>query len=124
MFDFINYSCTNFFPQGVLAAVPLAYILPAVTYLKLDPGRLLTWEKCPAFLLALFGIVAAGCGAIFAILNVLDGITCSHGSEMPYCSDAAIYKFMNHTSVSSAHLLNSTQLSGFIATSSSLPPLT
>ncbi|KAI1290009.1 putative sodium-coupled neutral amino acid transporter 11 [Halotydeus destructor] len=82
--------------NGVLAAVPLAYILPAVTYLKLEPGRTLTWPKAPAFLLALFGTLVAVCGTVYAILNVLDGVTCSHGTEMPYCADASVYKFMEH----------------------------
>lgn len=99
--------------NGVLAAVPLAYILPAVTYLKLEEGSMLTKEKAPAFLLALFGIVAATCGTIFAIINVLDGVSCSHGTEMPYCSDVSLYKFMARDNATDA--LNRT-ISSLIST--------
>ena len=72
--------------NGVLAAVPLAYILPAVTYLKLDPGRLLTAEKVPAFLLAGVGVVVAVCGTFLSMIDVMNGISCSHGREHSYCT--------------------------------------
>jgi len=73
--------------NGVLAAVPLAYIIPAVTYLKLDPGRLWTMEKLPAFLLAGLGLIVAVSGTLLSIIDVLNGVSCSHGIEMPYCKD-------------------------------------
>lgn len=96
--------------QGVITAVPLAYVLPAVTYLKLDPGRTLAWNKLPAFLLAFSGGMAAICGTVFALINVLDGISCSHGSEMPYCADANIYKFMERANNGTSLLLNSSSV--------------
>lgn len=71
--------------NGVLAAVPLAYVLPAATFLKLHPGRLWTWEKAPAFALAFAGISAAICGTFLSVMDVLNGYSCSHGVEMPYC---------------------------------------
>lgn len=71
--------------NGVLAAVPLAYILPAVTYLKLDPGRLFVAEKVPAFLLAGVGVVVAVCGTFLSMMDVMSGISCSHGKEHSYC---------------------------------------
>jgi sodium-coupled neutral amino acid transporter 11 len=97
--------------NGVLAAVPLAYIIPAVTYLKLDPGRLWTPEKIPAFLLAATGLLVAICGTILTLVDVLNGISCSHGVEMPYCRDADSYGFLNKTttpapSASSSSLLD------------------
>ena len=81
--------------NGVLAAVPLAYIIPAVTYLKLDPGRLWTMEKVPAFVLAATGFIVAVCGTVLSILDVLNGISCSHGVEMPYCKDADSFSFLD-----------------------------
>lgn len=72
--------------NGVLAAVPLAYILPAVTYLKLDPGRLFTVEKLPAFLLAGVGVIVAVSGTFLAVVDVVRGISCSHGREHSYCN--------------------------------------
>lgn len=87
--------------NGVLAAVPLAYIIPAVTYLKLDPGRLWTMEKIPAFLLAATGLIVAICGTFLSIMDVMNGISCSHGVEMPYCRDSNEYGFLNKTTTSS-----------------------
>ncbi len=68
-----------------MAAVPLAFILPALCYLKLDPGRVITWNKLPAFILALFGFCVAIIGTMLAVVRVLDGVKCSHGKEMEYC---------------------------------------
>ncbi|RWS12242.1 amino acid transporter-like protein [Dinothrombium tinctorium] len=80
--------------NGILAAVPLAYILPAATYLRLDHGRLFTWQNLPTFLLVLFGILVAICGTILAFFNVMNGVSCSHGVEMPYCSDSPSYPML------------------------------
>jgi sodium-coupled neutral amino acid transporter 11 len=71
--------------QGVLAAVPLAYVLPAVSYLKLEEGSLLSHKKFPALCLALFGIIIAVSGIVMLIINTNKVDTCSHGSEPPYC---------------------------------------
>ncbi|XP_076327788.1 putative sodium-coupled neutral amino acid transporter 11 isoform X2 [Tachypleus tridentatus] len=76
--------------NGVLTAVPLAYVLPAITYLKLESGSLFSWQKLPAFLMALWGMVVAVCGLIIAIVNMTDQSTCSHGEEMPYCKHSPL----------------------------------
>ena len=88
--------------NGVLAAVPLAYILPAVTYLKLDPGRLFTPEKIPAFILASVGIFVAICGTAISLLDAVHGLKgCGHGREHAYCGDhVAILNRINVTTVS------------------------
>ncbi|RWS27531.1 amino acid transporter-like protein, partial [Leptotrombidium deliense] len=88
---FLLSTLTDCLGIGILAAVPLAYILPAATYLKLDHGRLLTWQNVPPFLLVLFGVVVALCGTVFAVFNVMSGVSCSHGVEMPYCKDSDAY---------------------------------
>lgn len=85
-----------------MAAVPLAFILPALCYLKLDPGRMVTWNKLPAFLLALFGFCVAVIGTILAVVRVIDGVKCSHGKEMEYCfsnngHNDSLLNFMNKT---------------------------
>lgn len=72
--------------NGVLAAIPLAYILPAVTYLKLENGPILSWAKLPALMLAICGATVAVCGSVVAIVDIVGGVTCSHGAEMPYCT--------------------------------------
>lgn len=71
--------------NGVLAAIPLAYILPAATYLKLENGPLLSWAKFPALMLAVCGAAVAICGTVVAIIDINAGVSCSHGADMPYC---------------------------------------
>ncbi|KAL1451643.1 hypothetical protein WDU94_006001 [Cyamophila willieti] len=75
--------------NGVLAAVPLAFILPAISYLKLEPGPLLSPHKRPALGLALFGVSVALVGALQIAFNVNDKTgpdSCMHGLVMPYCN--------------------------------------
>lgn len=71
--------------QGVLAAVPLAYVLPAVSYLKLEEGSLFSQKKFPALCLAIFGIIIAVLGTVLLITNSNEVDTCSHGNEPTYC---------------------------------------
>lgn len=81
--------------------MPLAFVLPALCYLKLDPGKLLTWNKLPAFLLVIFGLMVAIIGTIITTINVIDGVRCSHGMEMDYCfsskSDILNFNYNNNT---------------------------
>jgi len=46
---------------------------------------MITWNKLPAFLLAIFGFAVAIIGTMLAIIRVIDGVKCSHGKEMDYC---------------------------------------
>ncbi|KDR11093.1 Putative sodium-coupled neutral amino acid transporter 11 [Zootermopsis nevadensis] len=71
--------------NGILAAVPLAYVLPAVSYLKLQEGSVFSHKKFPALCLALFGIIIAISGMVLLITNSNNVDTCSHGNEPPYC---------------------------------------
>ncbi|XP_077515384.1 putative sodium-coupled neutral amino acid transporter 11 isoform X2 [Amblyomma americanum] len=75
--------------NGVLAAIPLAYILPAATYLKVENGPLLSWAKIPALMLAVCGAAVAICGTVVAILDISSGVSCSHGADMHYCIQPA-----------------------------------
>ncbi|GAB6031959.1 hypothetical protein CHUAL_010340 [Chamberlinius hualienensis] len=72
--------------NGVAAAVPLAYILPAICYLKLETAPILSWQKLPAIFTALFGTVVAVVGLILTFANPSD-YSCSHGQEMEYCEE-------------------------------------
>lgn len=80
-----SFRSLSFLQKGVLAAIPLAYILPAATYLKLENGPLLSWSKFPALMLAVCGAAIAVCGTVVAFVDIHNGITCSHGADMPYC---------------------------------------
>lgn len=75
--------------QGVLAAVPLAYVLPALCYLKLEEGNVFTRHKVPAIALVVFGMTVAVLGVIFLIIDFDEVDTCSHGKVMFYCNETA-----------------------------------
>ncbi|XP_059488031.1 putative sodium-coupled neutral amino acid transporter 11 isoform X2 [Neocloeon triangulifer] len=71
--------------NGILAAVPLAYLLPALCYCKLEVGPLFSRRKLPALLTALFGAGVAIMGTVLLILNFETASECSHGVSMSYC---------------------------------------
>ncbi|GIX92126.1 putative sodium-coupled neutral amino acid transporter 11 [Caerostris darwini] len=70
--------------NGVLAAVPLAYILPAAAYIRVSGKPYFTLEKAPAILLASAGLLIAMIGTGKSIIDIIHGVKCSH-SEMSYC---------------------------------------
>ncbi|CAH0549310.1 unnamed protein product [Brassicogethes aeneus] len=71
--------------NGVLAAVPLAYILPALSYLQLEEGYILSKRKVPALCVVIFGMTVAILGVLFLIWDFNEIDTCSHGKVMSYC---------------------------------------
>ena len=92
--------------NGILTAVPLAYVLPALCYLKLEEGSLLSSKKLPALGLLVAGVFAAISGLILLIVNTHSTESCVHGKVMPYCegnattsvmleTTTAMYKFIN-----------------------------
>lgn len=83
--------------NGILAAVPLAYVLPGLCYLKLEDGPILSSKKLPALGLMSAGVFAAVSGLLLLILNNDTSSSCVHGQVMPYCIDG-----MNSTSFDSS----------------------
>lgn len=73
--------------NGILAAVPLAYILPGLCYLKLEEGPVLSYKKLPALGLMTAGVLAATSGLLLIVINSGSSGSCSHGKIMPYCVD-------------------------------------
>ncbi|KAK9884207.1 hypothetical protein WA026_005158 [Henosepilachna vigintioctopunctata] len=71
--------------NGVLAAVPLAYVLPALSYLRLSEGSILNREKIPAVGVVVFGISIALFGVLFLFIDFDKFNVCSHGAVMGYC---------------------------------------
>ncbi|XP_078038057.1 uncharacterized protein LOC144470595 [Augochlora pura] len=70
--------------NGILAAVPLAYVLPGLCYLKLEEGPVLSSKKLPALGLMTVGVFAAVSGLLLLILNSGTSGSCVHGKVMPY----------------------------------------
>jgi sodium-coupled neutral amino acid transporter 11 len=56
--------------QGLLAAIPLAFILPAVCYLKLEDGSIFSRQKIGSLGLAVFGVGATVVGIVSLIVQV------------------------------------------------------
>jgi sodium-coupled neutral amino acid transporter 11 len=66
--------------------MPLAYILPALCYIRLDPSPLFSKQKLPAIATASFGTLVSLTGLILLIFNGPSTEHCSHGQPMPYCT--------------------------------------
>lgn len=73
--------------NGILAAVPLAYVLPGLCYLKLEEGPILSPKKLPALGLMSAGVFVAVSGFLLLIVNSDTSSSCLHGRGMPYCVD-------------------------------------
>ncbi|KAK0057372.1 putative sodium-coupled neutral amino acid transporter 11 isoform X1 [Biomphalaria glabrata] len=71
--------------NGILAAAPLAFIIPAASVMRLRQDAIFSKKNIPAILLMAFGILVAVCGFIMAVINMAEGISCSHGKEPKYC---------------------------------------
>ncbi|XP_033761730.1 putative sodium-coupled neutral amino acid transporter 11 isoform X2 [Pecten maximus] len=76
--------------NGVLVACPLAFIIPPVCVMKLRQEPLLSKNNIVAILVAIFGTLVVIIGVVMAILNLSEGIQCSHGVEMAYCQHQSI----------------------------------
>ena len=53
--------------------------------MKLQNERFLSFKNLPMLLTATFGCVVSFVGLIMVILEIYDGVSCSHGEEMAYC---------------------------------------
>ena len=61
----------------MIAAIPLAYIIPPLCYIRLEAGSLTSLAKIPAVLLASFGIIVTTVGTISIFTNVCDHQDCN-----------------------------------------------
>ena len=84
--------------QGVINAAPLAYIFPALCVMKLQNERLLSAKNIPTIVTGVFGILVAVIGFIMVIVEIANGVTCSHGKELSYCKSSSPDSLFNETS--------------------------
>lgn len=77
-----------FYLKGLLAAIPLSYIIPGLIFIQLDPHSLLSREKLPAVGLVVFGVIVTICGSAVLFPNL--GSDCSTGIVLGYCKDDEI----------------------------------
>ncbi|XP_058834141.1 putative sodium-coupled neutral amino acid transporter 11 [Topomyia yanbarensis] len=71
--------------NGLLAAIPLAYVLPGLAYIQLSPHSLFSQEKIPAAGLVLFGTIVTVSGAALLMPNLIGD--CRTGIIMGYCRE-------------------------------------
>ncbi|XP_017149991.1 putative sodium-coupled neutral amino acid transporter 11 isoform X1 [Drosophila miranda] len=70
--------------NGLLAAIPLAYILPGLAYIRMEPHALFSREKLPALGLVVFGALVTILGAA-VLLPGLMGDDCRSDIVLGYC---------------------------------------
>lgn len=71
--------------NGVIAAAPLAFIIPPLCVMKLRPEPIFSKDNIVPMLIVTFGTLVAGVGFVMAIVNFSVGNQCSHGKDMAYC---------------------------------------
>lgn len=99
--------------NGIATALPLAFILPSLCYLKLEAGRITEKRKLYALLLAVFGCTATLIGTAKVLTNSFANdasANCAHGHELDYCKPAA--KLLNAFNSSSVRLPANGTLAG------------
>uniref|UniRef100_A0A2P2I2Q8 Putative sodium-coupled neutral amino acid transporter 11 n=1 Tax=Hirondellea gigas TaxID=1518452 RepID=A0A2P2I2Q8_9CRUS len=70
---------------GIFLACPMAFLIPAATFIKAGGGNLMSKKNASAWFVILFGVVAGLTGFVTLVINWSDVSTCSHGKEMDYC---------------------------------------
>ncbi|CAF1108371.1 unnamed protein product [Rotaria sordida] len=86
--------------NGLLVASSLAYILPALCYLKLKPhsSQILCDNICP-YILLIIGILLTISGFVLPLRHALqEGYYCQHGIEPFYCT-SMFSQTINHTTI-------------------------
>eukprot|EP00095_Tigriopus_kingsejongensis_P004030 maker-scaffold5_size1054832-snap-gene-2.14 protein:Tk04030 transcript:maker-scaffold5_size1054832-snap-gene-2.14-mRNA-1 annotation:"sodium-coupled neutral amino acid transporter 11 isoform x1" len=78
--------------NGLGFALPLAYILPGICYLRVNNGNWLDWDNMIALLLAGFGIVVNVVG--ISQLLFMGTEDCVHDEELPYCAGTNFTTFI------------------------------
>ncbi|XP_013379139.1 putative sodium-coupled neutral amino acid transporter 11 [Lingula anatina] len=71
--------------NGVLAAAPLAFIIPPACVMKLQHEPVLCIKNIPMLLTTFFGIFVMGTGTAMVIKEMVNGYSCSHGEKLAYC---------------------------------------
>ncbi|XP_059614175.1 putative sodium-coupled neutral amino acid transporter 11 [Phlebotomus argentipes] len=70
--------------NGILAAIPLAYVLPGLAFIQLEPHSLYSREKLPALALVTFGVIFTIAG-VAVLIPDLSNSDCKTDVVMSYC---------------------------------------
>ncbi|KAF6035772.1 hypothetical protein EB796_005917 [Bugula neritina] len=110
--------------NGVLAAIPLAFIFPPLCVLKLQQEPILSPRSIPKLFVAIFGIISAIIGLVMTILRIAEGSTCSHGNPLSYCNDYTNGTQSNYSSMSNnSSIYSNYSTKGSLYNSTRLSPL-
>ncbi|XP_067932811.1 putative sodium-coupled neutral amino acid transporter 11 [Watersipora subatra] len=74
--------------NGVLAAIPLAFIFPPLCVLRLQQEPILSLKSIPKIAVALFGIISSILGFAMTLLRIAEGQVCGHMKTPAYCPSA------------------------------------
>lgn len=97
--------------QGVLSAIPLAFIFPPLCVLRLQQDPILSLRSLPKLGVALFGIISSIIGLVMTILRIAEGMTCTHEATPAYCpqlTQSNLTNVFNSTTLSAANYTNVT----------------
>lgn len=79
-----------------MAAIPLAYVLPGLAYIQMEPHSLYSREKLPAVGLVVFGAIVTLAGA--AVLLPSLGGDCRSNFVLDYCKSYEAGRMLNASS--------------------------
>ncbi|XP_060581490.1 putative sodium-coupled neutral amino acid transporter 11 isoform X2 [Ruditapes philippinarum] len=77
--------------NGVMAAAPLAFIIPPLCVMKLRQEPILSKNNIIPIFITTFGTLVAVIGFIMAVFNFSEGNQCSHGKDIEYCINKNIF---------------------------------
>lgn len=69
-----------------MAAIPLAYVLPGLAYIQMEPHSLFSREKLPAVGLVAFGTIVTLAGSALLVPYLLTG-DCKSNVVLDYCKN-------------------------------------
>lgn len=70
-----------------MAAIPLAYILPGLAYIQMEPHSLFSREKLPAVGLVVFGTIVTLAGGAVLLPGLLGD--CKSNIDLGYCKGSS-----------------------------------
>lgn len=71
--------------NGIVSAIPLAFVLPALIYIRLEDGPITCKKKLHALGLATFGCITAMIGSIILFSKWSTYLSCNKSQKLPYC---------------------------------------
>ena len=81
----MSFLLSVFHSQGVICAVPLVFILPAASYIRLAEGPWYAKNKIPSIAIAMLGVLVTVFGFVTLFIDT-SLTTCKEAAALPYCT--------------------------------------